>query len=258
MPAQSAKVSTYLKQKVIDKTGVSVARVEFLADAYQKQIRKLNKEYVLGQLPIDLAFIAQNYGARQEIQPRVLTECVRLVLSKFSHLAINEIKEAYMSWASGEIEVKGGEMYGGVFNAAQLGKVLGAYSKNRNEIMRILLTERNKELDFIRSKQRENEMKQQFEDNFENMLADGKSNFKDWRYVPVYWFEMLRKRGLLKITKDQADRIFEDAKELAIIELQNRNEEESNPFKKWREEDLESITKSIARKVAVFRLYIQL
>lgn len=209
---------------------------------------------------MELPVIAQQYGAREVITPSVLKECVLLVLEKFQAIGINEIREAYRLKASGFLDAPGAEMWGGTFNADQLGKVLTAYLIHRRKIVATIIEEKERAEEVDRATKR----REDFDRRFPGMIEAAKKEVTDWRDVPEYWYDAARRRGWIDFEDGEAQRIYDEAKELARMEFEE--EHESAPvFRKaalqaailGKGDDLEFCAKNYARKITVFRKLIR-
>ena len=205
-----------------------------------------------------LPFIAQEYGARTAIPYHIQAECVRLVLEKFGHIGLNEIREAYRLYAAGEIRIKGGEMYGGEFNAAQLGKVLSAYNEHRKGIISAYTELVHAMAEDQAETQRAEKSRMEFEVRFQAWLKKAKADQTDWRDIPAFYYDAAISRGLITFNPGEKKQIWEDALVLAEVELQEDVESEFGAKTKAviNEQDIEGRARAIAKKLSVFRKII--
>ncbi|MCB0547876.1 MAG: hypothetical protein KDD19_09820 [Phaeodactylibacter sp.] len=219
-------------------------------------------EEAFARLMVALREVAQDYGARQAVLEETFTECVRITRKKFAGLGIEEIREAYRMWAAGELNLRKGEaeMYGGQFNAAQLGKVLAAYMEQRRVALGAYLRELE---DYYREQEKANKkerLKREYEENFERNLRDFQP--KSWREVPFHWFETAWKRGLIRLTETEQVKVLAQARALALEEAEEEKEK-ANIFQRKQVEKLaegeglEGRAKTIARKLALFQKFYQ-
>lgn len=222
-------------------------------------------EEAAGRLMMELPLVAQSYGARHEIDKEVYKECTRLVLSKFPGLGVNEIREAYRMKAAGELELPRGkgEMWGGEFNANQLGEVLAAYMEQRRRALGAylkLVEEQRREAQRAEIVERQ---KADFLRIFPERVRQV-SEAKDWREVPEYIFDECRRRKMLKFEPGEADRIMQDAREMAKMEAEYEYEQgveqglgvfKLKALRKIADDStsLEERAKVIARKITLFR-----
>ena len=232
---------------IAERTGQPLSWVEFLAECMDRQIRKLDQVHAKGRLIVELPQIAREYGARFDLPENVLTECIFLICEKFNHLAVEEIREAYREFAAGEIEIKGAEMYGGEFNAAQLGKVLTAYSETRRTAAAAILREKQEAEEAARREAQSKALREAFESGFELALYTARTKAKSWQDIPAFWFDACRQRGWLKLTVEEAENTLSRSRLIA------QNEEQTDlrsMFEKVANTDERA--KVIARKLTVF------
>ena len=250
-------------RKVSSRAEQPVAWVESAVTGYRNQIRHAPQEVIAGQIMAAISLLAKNYGARADIEPEMVKEAVRLVMTQFSHLGVDELKDAYRLWASGQIDAgKGSEMYAGQFSAGQLGKVLGAYCEHRKKIIAAYTNLLDQEREEQEEEARVARMKSQYMSRFRENISRFCESGKGWQDVPAHWYQMLTKLGDLNPTEAEIKQLTEDAAELAEMELRAEIEEEANPFKRVNLErifqagGIEARAMVIYEKMAVFRLYV--
>lgn len=250
-------------EKVSSISEVSATFVEFVAKCHRQQIRHSDRVTTIARLMSEVRAISSEYGARREIEPELAQECMKFIFEKFGHLAVDEIRQAYRMWASEELEIKGAEFYGGSFNVAQIGKVLAAYNEKRKVVLGNYLRIVQEEKERIEQEKREQEMKARFEIEFPARLMKAKETITDWREVPEYFYDSIQKRWGIKFEPGEAQEIFEDAKEIARLEIAGTLADSFSGGLKARfeamerEKSFEEIAKVIARKIAVFRKIIK-
>lgn len=233
---------------------------------YCAQLRHMDKAQAAGQLQVELEWVAENYGARGTVPSTVLSECTQFILAKFPGLGVNEIREAYRMKASGELEIpKGkGEMWGGVFNADQLGAVLAAYMEHRRKALAAYLRNAHEERERQWKEERERAKIEAFEAKFPALIEKMKAEAKDWRECPFYLYEAAKRRGLFRLAKEEANGIYQDALALARLELEGEYQEaQGGGVSVFRlrelhrratsQESLEGRAKVIARQVTLYR-----
>lgn len=217
---------------ITDQTGIKGAVVEVVVDGYKNQIRNLSGYDSKTELIKILPFIAEQYGGRKDIPPHVQAECIKLILEKFLFIGIQEIKEAYRMWASGEIEVKGGEMFGGVFNAAQLGKILSAYCIQRKKVIAQYSNLKIEEERKVEDELRRQRMKDKYEAQFFDLIIEAKTKYSDYRDLPLHWYDTLLKKGLIREYYEMEEDEFNTCFQRAKIDLSEERQESKNLFKK--------------------------
>lgn len=213
----------------------------------QAQIRHLDPVHAKGRLIVELPLIAKDYGTRYDLSEHVLTECIFLIVEKFNHLAIAEIREAYRRHAAGELITKGAEMWGGEFSAAQLGKVLTAYTEKRRTVAAAILREQHEAAERQKAAEREAQLRKDFEATFRARIEHAARTAKSWEEIPAFWFRACYDRGWLKISLPEAEQILQTATRLA------RNEELTPRSLFERASSTEDRAKVIAQKLAVFQ-----
>jgi len=241
-------------KKVTDKTGAGSGRVRAVVEGHASPLRA--QENPAGLLHVELPIVAQQYGAREVITTHVLKECIRLVLERFKFLGLSEIREAYRLKASGELQAPGAEMWGGTFNADQLGKVLSAYRQHRRQIVAAYLHEKELEQEKAKARKR----REDFNRRFPEMIEKARQEITDWRDVPEFWYEAAMRRGWIEFEPGEANRIFAEAKELARMEFEDEISTAPVTQKAALQAailghgaDLDFRAKVYARKISVFR-----
>lgn len=246
--------------KVANKTHVSKRKVEFVVEQNAFQIRK-DVQGSVTTIQRELLLLASEYGARGEIPSHILLEAVDFVVEKFGQLSPLEIREAYRAWASGEIEPDGAEIYGGVFNVRQLGKVLSAWDEHRAQIIWEFNKEEQRVLDEKNEAERLKKEAEEFERSFPIDLMEAKKTITDWNAVPFFWYDAIQERWPIKFEPGEANLIFEEAKKIAVAEIDEKVKNAINIFDRIcinkKKDSLEESAKSIARKISVFRKVIQ-
>lgn len=249
-----------LLRVISGETGLPGQLIETAVAGYYNQIRKLEPLRAKILTVKELSEVAGEYGARHDIAEKVLQEAARLVVQKFPFLGLHEIREAYRMWATGDIQVKGAEMYGGEFNAAQVGKILSAYNEQRKKALAEYLRHRMEEMERRERELRAEKARQEYEENFERLLSE--CTAEDWRDVPHHWFGTAWRRGMIELSLEEIEDIKRDALQLAEIELQNEKEETGSPFarnnleKYIKDGGVEERARTIAMKITVFRKLI--
>lgn len=224
-----------------------------VAMGHGEQIKHIPR--AVGRVLLELPQVVKLYGGRTDIDNEILKECAKLIIEKFGFISIPEIKEAYRQWSIGEISVKGAEMYGGEFNASQLGKILGAYVTRRRKVLGTYLREKEEQKEAERREERHLIMKEAFDNEFPTIIAKATLSITDWRDVPAFWYEAANKRGMIKFEQGEAVQIFKDAQDLEKAERTSEEEESktlADIFSKQQGNPLER-AKVIARKLTVFR-----
>lgn len=254
MPTQLSKTSL---QTVGNISGLPEKVIQQCEEWHASQIRKLPLDVAAASIGDELNKLAMQYGVREKPASDVVKECIYLIGRKFAYLSPKELREAYRQWASGEIKVDGGEMYGGQINARQVGAVLGAYSEARREKMGKYL------FAVAESKERESRARKEaakkaaFEKSFAMELSNAIENAKGWEEMKGYWFKVLEDRGEIQLTTEQKWDVYNSCEKLAIQEETTRVFDKHKLGRQFDQiADRQNIQKAIAEKVAVWEYYI--
>lgn len=248
---KSGALSKSLLQKVIEVTGEQRRFIRLIAENIPNQIRRIDPGHAKVKLTIELNLIADQYGNRRKLTDPVLQECTRLIFEKFNHLSISEIREAYRQHAAGEIESKGGEMFGGQFNAHNLGRVLSAFDERRHEVYAEILKAKSKQQTEEETKRRQEKNRQQFEKDFPRIIMEAKTTAESYHQVKAFWYEAAERRGMLSVPKEYKIQIMDLAKRLFNKE---RVEETKKMF------SIKATTrtaKTIAKQLCVFHFLLK-
>ena len=206
-----------------------------------------------------LSILAIQYGARKQIHSEVLKECTTLVLSKFSRLALDDLKEAYRQFAAGEISPKGAEMYGGEFNATQVGKILAAYCKRRDEINRLIINVTDAHREKQEQQKRAEEMRQNFIDSMPDKIKKLQNQNTNWQEVPDYWWDYCKSNALFELDDEGYQHYWNLAQIAAKKEHEKAIAEESdrmNYRQLLAKKDHTARAKVIARQMVICDLVI--
>jgi len=146
-----------------------------------------------------LADLANKYGARVDAETPEIQEATVNIIQRFGFLGLNEIAEAYRQWANNEIEVTGAEMYGGEFNARQVGLIISAYNENRRKLVAAYLTEKAAYEEEKRRAQKSAKEQAQFETNFFYELMQARYEKRPWNKIPSAWYDFANARGWIRL-----------------------------------------------------------
>lgn len=149
---------------------------------------------------------AESYGSRKGINDEILAECIELLIEHFGKIGVTEIRTAYQLWSMRVIE--GAEMWGGEFNAQQLGRVLSDYVRYRHKVVMQIIEESHR---IDREQKRRAFMDQKNEETkaaFPEDLQAAKEQYqkgewsKEWRSVPGHWYSLAAYHGFLTLDDD--------------------------------------------------------
>jgi len=225
-------------------------------------LRDMAPAQAAGLLQIEIPKVAEAYGARSDIRHEALKECVRIVLTKFGGIGVNEIWEAYRMKAVGELDIPKGDavMWGGEWSAEQFGAVLAAYMEQRRLALTAYNRLRHEQEEAARKEALAEKQRAEFLRRFPERVEEARLA-DDWRKVPEYIFDKCLADGLIKFAPGEGQAILEDARELARLEHENEIEEAIEAgrpllirhLRNLEPEDLEGRAKVIARKLSLFR-----
>lgn len=218
----------------------------------------------VAEIEAQVKFVCESYGARVQVEKAPLKEAVRIVRERFAFIAPEEIAGAYRLWACGEIQASGAEMYGGQFNAAQLGKILGAYCEKRRPVIGAYLRERQREEWEQKKAGHAKAWKDYYENNFEKIVEQLKAKAHSWQAVGAHVYDTALRRGLIRFEPGEAQRIYQEALQYARKEAREAYEEGRKGGKSIfqlqelekamaDEKGIEERAKEVARKMSVFR-----
>lgn len=250
-----------LCQKVSDKSGCTKFQASIVAQGHNTQLRKMDSVTAIARLTLEIPQVAKIYGARYDVSENVLSESIRLVMKKFGRLGLIEIREAYRQHASGELKVPGGEMWGGEFNVAQIGKILTAYCQNRSKVLSEIL-KLESEIKEAEHQAKIHILKQaEFDKTFPKEVLTKRKEIENWFDVPSFWYQLILDRGWIEFYEGEAKEIFEEAKELARIELKKkesqRNQLSIQERFKMTIPTEDELAKRIARQLTIFKKVVQ-
>lgn len=200
-------------------------KVESIVKGYNNQIRKGDSVNVTGQLIIQIPLIAKEYGTRFDISENIITEAIRLVFRKFGYLGIEEIREAYREYYSGNSSAKGADTYGGEFSVAQLGKILTAYTSNRKMILASYLKLQEEEQRIQKEKQNHKLKQEKFNQEFPAEVVRRFTSVKEWSDIPSFYWRIFKKNKWVSFEEGEAEKIFRLAKLVARKKKQSLEEE---------------------------------
>ncbi len=181
-----------------------------------QSIRQLENEALL---IVRIQLIAEAYGARQQVSDVVLHACKTLIQNRFSMLSLEEISIAFRMAAAREFKNVELEVYGGVWNASILGKVLGAYMEYRRKQLVLAHQEQQKNNRIQVDPELIQSYNQQLYLEFESMIIEKSSQLSHWEDVPVFWYSISKKLKLLEINKRDAYIIYNWATKISEKEL---------------------------------------
>lgn len=244
---------------------VALVEIENVMHGYNRKMRDMNPEQLEQaalQIGALLPKLAKRYGANSHIGFDILEGCQELILNQFKELSVEEIETAYELWSGGKLEVKNADMYHGIFNVSQLGKILSAYSKRRKKIIAVLIHEQGENRIQAERAAKNEKLKDSFESDFVKIFEKKRGEIKEWKDVPSWWWGTMKKRKWIPFTRDEALEAYDEAGELAekytkIIQGENRVNQAIKRFDLVRDVDAKSLRQNIAGQLMIFKKCIK-
>ena len=241
------------------KEGIQTAEMRNIAFFRRHQIR--DNPNAEADIISNLNAVAGAYGAREKLDKETISAAVDFVRQHFAFLAAPEIQKAYEMNAAGLLEERA-ETWGGRFSVDQLGKILSNYTNHRRRLMAAYIRETEAIREAERQAEREEAMRQQFEDVFLQKMEFVKEHGTSWEDVPEFWYDELKKRGAVRMTKQKGEDYYQKALEVATKAAREQNElalltPPEQRFKEVFKIEPESYAKTVARKMVVFDIIKQ-
>ncbi len=168
-------------------------------------------------LHTEVKFCAATYCAAPNTEREVIEESTRFIASKFGHLNVNEIREAFRLAAAGQIDASLNAYYG-MFSVNILGKVLSAYDDHRTQTYREVRARINAEQQQRENEQRAERLKEQFGTIAEQFQALTERNEKHptWNTIPGWFAEKVVRDDLAGFCNDEKGKMWVTAKAWAV------------------------------------------
>ena len=168
--------------------GCNTVYCDVVAAGYLRPIRGMDPRSAEQGLLQILPKIAGLFGARQQIDEEILAACVKIIMKRFPFLGFGELKLAYEMYYAGELEVKGAEMYGGIFNAGNMLKILAAYAIHRRKLIAKYSQITDREQAQLQEEHKA-EKHRQFLKSIPDEIEARRPSIESWQDIPSYWFE---------------------------------------------------------------------
>ena len=239
--------------------GLTRASTEAIIKGWGSPIRKMDSLSAQLQVLTAVTRASLDYGMRSEVPDRIYKECVTVVLEKFAHIGVEEIREAYRANAAGELDTKGkGEMWGGEFNCANFTAIIAAYCEKRKKVVAAYTNALHEAEEAARQAARKERYKRWFEENFENILKRVAEKAESWQDCPEYLYHSCEKRGLIALNIDEKREIFKRAVDVSKVQVQLKKEAAISlkDILEYATEKHEDRGKVIARQIALWECVI--
>lgn len=202
---------------------VGMDYVRLMTSAIQRPLRRVPENDRAMLVAAAITAVARDYGTSL-LPHHILEECVKMTIDKFSALCVDEIREAYRQFATGELGTgKEAESYRGEFNARNYGAIIGMYAQKRRAVVAAITQEAHdrqlaQEIDKRIARQKA-EFALQFPADVNALIKKPDTN---WQDVPGWWYDTLEKYGCISVPAEEKREIFAQAKQVAAAELYER------------------------------------
>lgn len=154
----------------------------------------------------------------------LIAEGADFVRSKYGHLGLEEIREAFRLANDLQVNLKA---YYGTFSLISIGELLDTYTKYRNKVLNQLLDEQKK-IDEAKRKEEEKEGRNKEarrdaieEFNLAVKCKDELPMYESWASIPQNWYEILLNEGLIEVTPEMKKKVATIAKDRARLEFES-------------------------------------
>jgi hypothetical protein len=225
MPAPSA-----FSEIVARTTGCETRLVQVITQGLQTSMRRLQKldaTLLLTELALELEYCAKVFAGGVKTDELVFDELVEFTCTRFGHLSVREVREAFRLAAAGDLGPIDLRAYYGTYTVAMLGELLRGYNTFRQ---RILVEVRRAEQESLHraaeEKQRTSWDRAGWELNRVAQLRDMPE--PNLQTVTVLDYDVLERRRLLVLTAEQKWQLFEKAG--ARLQAELRSQIDQAPF----------------------------
>ena len=258
----SASALPELSQFVIkscENMGLTRASTEAIIKGWGSPIRKMDSLSAQLQVLTAVTRASLDYGMRSEVPDRIYKECVTVVLEKFAHIGVEEIREAYRANAAGELDTKGkGEMWGGEFNCANFTAIIAAYCEKRRKVVAAYTNALHEAKEQARAEAKREKWRLEFEQNFDDLLRQVAEKAEGWPDCPEYLYHSCEKRGKIDLSVEEKRDLLSRAKEClrASRILENMGGQPFTVLAVRKPENEEERAKVVARQIALWECVI--
>jgi hypothetical protein len=222
--------------------------VQLVIDNRDKRIMKIGAKEAIPKITQVLYQLLPVYGI--EAKEEHLLELTEFI-STYKLISVDEIRLAFEKFAKQELDINDHKLYGKV-DLHAIGRILTAYINWRQKIYFAM------DSDIQAKKEEEDRLKrlgkvaEEYDKDFDNKLKNFQSpNLED---IPIFWFEICVKRGYIVWEDGEKEKLWEEAKELALkIKPDSDNLiDRKNHLRKIEEGNIPR-AKALAFKLAVWR-----
>jgi hypothetical protein len=222
--------------------------VQLVIQNRELRIFKTGTKEAIPKIAQTLSHLLPVYGI--EPKPEHLMEVTDFI-SNYKLLAVDEIKLAFEKFAKQELDINDHKLYGKV-DLHAIGRILTAYITWRQKIYFAMdsdLQAKKEEEDRIK---RLGKVAEEYDKDFDNKLKNFQSPYLE--DIPIFWFDICEKRGYIVWQDGEKEKIWEEAKELALkIKPDSDNLiDRKNHLRKIEEGNMPR-ARALALKLAVWR-----
>jgi hypothetical protein len=208
VPAPSAFCET-----VASVTGCETGLVNHIVQGMacsMRQQQKTDAPLLLTELALELEYCAKAFAGAVKTEELVLDELAEFASTRFGHLGVREIREAFRLAAAGELGDINLRAYFGNFTVVMLGDILRAYDRYRQRIVASVTRLEQEHL------QQTEEEKRKASWDYEAWEGKRLAQLKglldpDLEKVTALDYDMLDRRGLIKLPVAEKRRLVDQA-----------------------------------------------
>ena len=226
----------------------NIQDIQLVIENRDKRIMKIGAKEAIPKITQLLYQLLPMYGI--EAKEEHLLELTEFI-STYKLISVDEIRLAFEKFAKQELDINDHKLYGKV-DLHAIGRILTAYINWRQKIYFAM------DSDIQAKKEEEDRLKrlgkvaEEYDKDFDNKLKNFQSpNLED---IPIFWFDICVKRGYIVWEDGEKEKIWEEAKELALkIKPDSDNLiDRKNHLRKIEEGNIPR-AKALAFKLAVWR-----
>lgn len=197
---------------------ISAKTVALVASGISRSMRVVRKEqpvHLTASLTVELEHCAKVYCGAVNTGDEVFEEATEFIISRFGHLGVHEVREAFRLAAAGELGDVDLRAYYGVFSILALGAVLQAYNEYRARIVKEI---RRREI-LLLAAEREAEKSVSWNTAaWEAARREALLSMEDVaaECVTAYDYDWLSRSGELNPTQEEKEQAWAQAKELVL------------------------------------------
>lgn len=202
-----------------------IDNLQVIVTGHRNKIRDLPPQEAANHLQKSLTYLTKLYMGVQlskEDGP-LIVEGADFVRTKYSHLGLEEIREAFRLANDLQVNLKA---YYGTFSLISIGELLDVYTKYRNKVLNQLLDEQKKIDDAKRKEaEKDDKNKEAVQDAIEAFTLavkckDEMPMYDNWAAIPQNWYDILLREKLIEVTPEMKKKVATIAKDRAKLEFE--------------------------------------